>query len=72
MRDIHKIKQIPTWIVHGRYDVVCPVKSAWELKNELEDAKLIIVPDAGHSVAEVSIAKELIGVTNTCIDILSK
>ncbi len=72
LRDIHKIKQIPTWIVHGRYDVVCPVKSAWELKNELEDAKLIIVPDAGHSVAEVSIAKELIGVTNTCIDILSK
>ena len=67
MRDVEKIKHIPTWIVHGRYDVVCPVKSAWELKQKLDSAKLIIVPDAGHSVAEVSIASELVKATNECL-----
>lgn len=72
LRDIHKIKEIPIWIVHGRYDVVCPVKSAWELKNKLEHAKLIIVPDAGHSVAEISIASELVNITDSCMDIFSK
>ena len=72
LRDVDLIKDIPTWIVHGRYDVVCPVKSAWELKSKLEHAELIIVPDAGHSVAEKSIAKELVKVTNLCIDHFSK
>ncbi len=72
LRDVDLIKDIPTWIVHGRYDVVCPVKSAWELKSKLEHAELIIVPDAGHSVTEKSIAKELVKVTNLCIDYFSK
>jgi len=72
LRDVDLIKDIPTWIVHGRYDVVCPVKSAWELKSKLEHAELIIVPDAGHSVTEKNIAKELVKVTNLCIDYFSK
>ena len=47
-----KIKEIPTEIIQGRYDVVCPVKSAYELYNHLRKASLHIIEDAGHSAFE--------------------
>ena len=59
-----KIANIPTVIVQGRYDVVCPAKSAWELHKALPNSNLIIVPDAGHSMGEVSIARELVITTD--------
>ena len=59
-----KIIDIPTTIVQGRYDVVCPPKSAWELHKALPQSDLIIVPDAGHSMGEVSIARELVKATD--------
>ena len=59
-----KIFDIPTTIVQGRYDVVCPPKSAWELHKALPQSDLIIVPDAGHSMGEVSIARELVKATD--------
>jgi proline iminopeptidase len=55
-----KIRGIPTEIVHGRYDVVCPVENAWELKKALPDAQLHIVPDAGHSAMETGITHHLV------------
>lgn len=58
------IQHIPTTIVQGRYDVVCPAKSAWELHKALPQSNLIIVPDSGHSMGEVSIAKELVAATD--------
>ena len=61
---INKIKHIPTTIVQGRYDVVCPVRSAWDLHKKLKNSKLIIVPDSGHSMSERGITKELIKATN--------
>ncbi|MCE1254026.1 MAG: prolyl aminopeptidase, partial [Anaerolineae bacterium] len=42
------IRSIPTRIVQGRYDVICPMTSAWELKKALPQADLRIVPDAGY------------------------
>ncbi len=62
--NINKIKLIPTTIIQGRYDVVCPVRSAWDLQKKLKNAKLIIVPDSGHSMSEEGITKELIKATN--------
>ena len=64
LKDIEKVKSIPTKIVQGRYDVVCPTKSAWELHKSMENSELIIVPDAGHSMGEVSIARELVSATD--------
>jgi proline iminopeptidase len=58
------IQSIPTVIVQGRYDVVCPARSAWELHQALPNSKLTIVPDAGHSMGEVSIARELVAATD--------
>ena len=62
--NINKIELIPTTIIQGRYDVVCPVRSAWDLHKNLKNSKLIIVPDSGHSMSERGITKELIKATN--------
>ena len=59
------IAHIPTIIVQGRYDVVCPARSAWELHKVLPKSELIIVADAGHSMGEVSIARELVAATDS-------
>ena len=64
LKNADKIKDIPVDIVQGRYDVVCPARSAWELHQALPQSKLVIVPDAGHSMGEVGIAKELVDITN--------
>ena len=64
LKNTEKISQIPTSIVQGRYDVVCPMKSAWELHQVLENSRLIIIPDAGHSMSEVGIAEALVSITD--------
>jgi len=65
--NVHKIAHIPTAIVQGRYDVVCPAKSAWELHTALKaagsDASLTIVGDSGHSCMEPGTLDELIRAT---------
>jgi len=52
LRDAHHIKDIPGVIVHGRYDVVCPVANAWDLHKAWPKAELMISPTAGHSAFE--------------------
>ncbi|MFM7426464.1 MAG: prolyl aminopeptidase [Elainella sp.] len=59
-----RIRHLPTVIVQGRYDVVCPMISAWELHAALPEAELIVVPDAGHSMTEPGIRSALIGATD--------
>ncbi len=61
LRDIHKIRHIPTFVVHGRYDIVCPVKNAYDLQQAWPEASVVIVPDAGHSSHEPGITQQLIG-----------
>jgi proline iminopeptidase len=57
---VHKIRSIPTVIVQGRYDVVCPMTSAWDLHRALPEAEFIVVPDSGHSVSEKGITAALV------------
>jgi proline iminopeptidase len=64
LRDVHKIKHIPAVIVQGRYDVVCPMRSAWDLHRAWPQADLRIVPDAGHSAFEAGNVHELIQATD--------
>ena len=52
LRDAARLAEIPGHIVHGRYDVVCPVENAWELHLAWPRAQLEIIPDAGHSATE--------------------
>jgi proline iminopeptidase len=62
--DIAKIRAIPTVIVQGRYDVVCPMESAWALHRKFPEADLRVVQDAGHSAMEPGIVHELISATD--------
>jgi proline iminopeptidase len=55
-----KIRDIPTVIVQGRYDVVCPMASAWALHRALPRAEFIVVPDSGHSVSEPGTTSALV------------
>ena len=64
LKRIKAIEHIPTVIVQGRYDVVCPPRSAWELHKAMPQSRLVMVPDAGHSMGEVSIARELVAATD--------
>lgn len=59
-----RIRHLPTVIVQGRYDVVCPMTSAWELHQALPQAEFVVVPDAGHSMSEPGIRSALIEVTD--------
>ena len=62
--NVDRIRHIPAVIVHGRYDVVCPVVSAWELAEAWPEADLRITPDAGHAAFEPGNVHELIKATD--------
>ena len=64
LENVDKIRHIPTVIVQGRYDVVCPMISAWELHRAFPEADFEIVQDAGHSMTEKGIAAKLVEYTD--------
>jgi proline iminopeptidase len=64
LANVEKIRKIPCVIVQGRYDVVCPMESAWALHRAWPEADLRIVGDAGHSANEPGITSELVVATD--------
>ena len=64
LENIDRIRHLPGVIVQGRYDVVCPMKTAWELHQIWPEAEFIVVPNAGHSVSEPGIKDALIEATD--------
>ncbi|MEP6913276.1 MAG: prolyl aminopeptidase [bacterium] len=64
IENVAKIRQIPSVIVQGRYDVVCPMTSAWDLHRAWPEADLRIIPDAGHSISEPGIIDALVDATD--------
>ncbi|MGH8140500.1 MAG: prolyl aminopeptidase [Steroidobacteraceae bacterium] len=64
IENIGAIRRIPAVIVQGRYDVLCPMRSAWDLHRAWPQADLRIVPDAGHSAFERGNLHELISATD--------
>ena len=63
--DAVKIADIPGVIVHGRYDIITPLKNAWDLNKIWTRGELRIVPEAGHAVTEPGIIHELITATKS-------
>jgi len=61
---VDRIRAIPGVIVQGRYDIVCPVMSAWELHRAWPEADFQIIPNAGHSVSEPGIVDALVTATD--------
>jgi proline iminopeptidase len=64
IENVDKIRHIPTRIAQGRYDVVCPMTSAWELYRAWPEADLRIIQDAGHSITEPGIIDALVDATD--------
>jgi len=64
LRDAHRIAGIPGVIVHGRYDVVCPVQNAWDLHRAWPIAELMISPTSGHSAFELENIDALVQATD--------
>ncbi len=62
--NVHQIRHLPCVIVQGRYDVVCPMVSAWDLHQAWPEAELMVVPDAGHSMNEPGIRTCLLDATD--------
>ena len=65
LEHVDRIRHIPAVIVHGRYDVVCPAMNAWDLHRAWPEAKLEIIPDAGHAATEKGIVDALVRATDS-------
>ena len=63
LRGLDRIRHTPAVIVHGRYDIVCPMETADQLAHAWPEADQVIVPDAGHSALEPGIRAALIAAT---------
>lgn len=67
LRDAGKLADIPGTIVQGRYDVVCPMESAWELHRAWPMSDLEVISDAGHSATEAGIVDALVKATQAMV-----
>lgn len=67
LEHIQTIRAIPGIIIHGRYDIVCPFDNAWSLHKAWPEAKLEIIPDAGHASGEPGIMDALIRATDSFV-----
>lgn len=64
LQNIDRIRHIPAVIIQGRYDIICPIRSAEALHRAWPEADYIIIPDAGHSAFEPGIRKSLVKATD--------
>ncbi len=62
--DVGRIRHLPAVIVQGRYDVVCPVRNAWDLHRAWPEAELVVNPHAGHSARDPENASALVDATD--------
>jgi proline iminopeptidase len=71
LREAGKMADIPGVIVHGRYDLICPLKSAWELSQAWPAGRLEVIPDAGHAASEKGIRSALVAASDQFAEELS-
>jgi proline iminopeptidase, Neisseria-type subfamily len=64
LRDTHKLRSIPGTIIHGRYDMPCPARYAWELHRAWPEADFHLIEGAGHAFSEPGILDQLIRATD--------
>jgi proline iminopeptidase len=62
--NVETLRKIPGVIIHGRYDIVCPIETAWELHKAWPEAEFRVIPDAGHSAFEPAITRALVAATD--------
>lgn len=70
IENVDRIRKIPGIIIQGRYDVICPMESAWELHLAWPEAQFEIIKDAGHAASEPGITDALIRATDEQLQLL--
>ena len=70
LEDMERISHIPGFIVHGRYDMVCPIDQAFALKARWENAQVRVIDDAGHAVTETGISNALVECCNSILEMI--
>ena len=65
------IADIPTVVIHGRYDLVCPMQQSWQLKQAWPQIDLRIIPLAGHAAGEPDLIEALVKATDELAETLS-
>ena len=60
LENVHRIRHIPTFFVQGRYDVVCPMRSAFDLSRAFPEAEFVVCGESGHSAGEAETTSELV------------
>lgn len=63
LNEVHRIRHLPAILVHGRYDVVTPIRNAFDLHDAWPESELRVAPDAGHAMTETGIIHELVAAT---------
>jgi proline iminopeptidase len=71
LNNIGELAEVPGVIVQGRYDVVCPMQSAWDLYKAWDQVEMQIIPDAGHSALEAGIIDALVRATDDFVQRLT-
>jgi proline iminopeptidase len=64
IRNVERIRHLPAVIIQGRYDIVCPPRSAWRLHQAWPEARFQMIEDAGHAAFEPGIARALVAATD--------
>lgn len=64
IENVGKIRKIPALIIQGRYDIICPMESAWELHKAWPEAEFEVIKDAGHAASEPGIVDALVRATD--------
>jgi proline iminopeptidase len=64
LQGVERLRKTPCSIIQGRYDIVCPIRTAYDLHRAWPEAEYVVVPDAGHSAREPGIARELVAATD--------
>jgi proline iminopeptidase len=67
IENCHKIAHIPTIIIHGRYDIVCPFENAWLLHQQLPNSQLMVSKSSGHASIEPETRHLLITATKNML-----
>ena len=72
LNNMDRIQDIPGYIIHGRYDMICTIKQAFDLHDRWPSSELSIIQNAGHSAGEQGITSALIKASNDMLKILKK
>lgn len=70
IENVGALRKIPAVIIQGRYDIICPMLSAWELHRAWPEAEFEVIKDAGHAASESGITDALVRATDRFVNIL--